>query len=140
MATTLESLGFVKTTSNRFVLDGVQICTPQSIKCEDHVPSRAWTDGTAVLHDVPVRYLRKVTWHYDYISYESMSQIRNLVKSQYINNHSSRHVITTDYCGDVVTMNVTVNSPMEFECETGVRLLYKDFNITFTETDGIYLL
>ena len=140
MANLRESLGFIKTTSTNYKLDGIQICVPSSIRFEDHALSRAWPDATALLHDIPVRRIQKMELKWMYISQESLKQIMDIIDNKYDNNHSSRHTLTVSRLGVVKTYNVTVNSPSPFENEPGVSVLYKDISIVFTEVDGVYLL
>lgn len=140
MSSLRESLGFIKNMDVNYQIDGTQICVPASIRFEDHALSRAWTDATALLHDIPVRRIQKLELKWMYISKESLKQIMDLIDNKYDNNHSSRHTLTVKRLGVSKTYNVTVNSPIGFENEQGVQDLYKDFSIAFTEVDGVYLL
>lgn len=140
MSTLKESYGFIKSMSTKYKLDDTQICVPSSIRFEDHALSRAWTDATALLHDIPVRRIQKIELKWMYISKESLKEIMDLIDNKYDNNHSSRHTLTVERLGVSKQYNVTVNSPIGFENEQGVRDLYKDFSIAFTEVDGVYLL
>lgn len=134
----LTACGYISTKSDTFKIDGKQICSPTSIKWEEHTLSMAWNSASGVQHKINYRVRRKVTWIWSAIGREDLKEIYNILNKKRINTGSTKFVIHTDWITGEEDMTVEWGTPYTVQGVEGVQELFNQ-SISFIEPVGIAL-
>lgn len=126
-----------------FKVNGVQIHGVSQLICQDNIISKAWEGADAVLHQVPIRYRRQVTWGFDAQHVDEFTKLYKLIMNQILGSgHNVNFDIVTPYMGELnVSMHAYFGSPFKSEViysnDTGIQRCKHE--IVFTEPVGTKL-